>query len=134
MITVESRCQICAKPKQRPFFRLVMQRFLSTYFPRVGRVVGCFVVVSSTLSTSVGLFALSWWLWHRLVATTGEDPWGSPGAATSQRNLPLVNVALSTLYGTALVEHSSCYFDGNNVFRSCRLVSFVLTDSGCRFI
>ena len=43
-----------AKPEQRPFFRLDMQRFLPTYLPRVGSVVGGFAVVrTSALPTSV---------------------------------------------------------------------------------
>jgi len=43
-----------AKPEQRPFFRLDKQRFLSTYLPCVGSVVGGFAVVrTSALPTSV---------------------------------------------------------------------------------
>ncbi len=80
-----------------------MQRFLPTYLPRVGSVVGGFVVVrTSTLSTSIGLLiALSWSLLCVVVATC---------------DLPLVIVALSALNGPVLVDYGLCYFDGNNVF------------------
>ena len=115
-----------AKPEQRPFFRLDERRFLTTYFPCIGSVVGSVVVVcTSTLSTSIGLLPLPLsWLLSCVVVVCCRCCW------RTTCDLPFVIVALFALNGPILVDNSLCNFDGNNVFGSYCLASLVLTDSG----